>query len=536
MWNSAIILSCFLAVTAFAQSGTPDRWITPGGPTPQARQMTQLLADAQQFGLSAADYDGAALTAELARISQPGAGRPALAHFAQALDAQTQHLVHDLHFGRIDPRAAGFALPDKRAPLDMQAILSQLSQARDIPAALSTVEPPFYHYALLKAALRRYLPLSQDASLTHLPAMGARSIKPGESYVGTAALRRLLFELGDLPEANGSSSVLDPSLVAAIRRFQGRHGLTQDGALGAKTFAALTTPLSMRVRQIDLTLERWRWLPMFTTPPIIVNIPQFRLFAFHTLNDRVATITQMDVIVGQTYVHTRTPVFVGDLRTVVFRPYWDVPRSITLREMLPQIRRNPQYLARNHLELVDGPGDRSPVVAPSAQAIDALAAGRLRIRQQPGEDNALGLVKFLFPNSYNVYMHSTPAHQLFAQSRRAFSHGCIRVSDPVKLAQFVLRGAAPPWDEARIREAMHGADNQRVTLKDPVRVMILYATVLATEGGPILFFDDLYGLDRRLERLLDNAKQRAPGAAAMGYDRPHSALPGREQPAIAKTS
>lgn len=536
MRKTAIILSCFLAFTAAAQPATPDRWITQGGPTPQARQMTRLLADAQQFGLSAADYQGAALLAELARVSQPGTTGTALARFAQELDAQAQHLVHDLHFGRIDPRAAGFALPENRPPLDMPAILSQLSRAHDVQAALSTIEPPFYHYALLKAALRRYLQLSQDASLTRLPAMGVRSIKPGESYAGAPSLRHLLFELGDLPDAGGTSNILDPPLVAALKRFQGRHGLEPDGALGARTFAALTTPLSMRVRQIDLTLERWRWLPMFTTPPIIVNIPQFRLFAFHTLSDRAATIMQMDVIVGKTYANTRTPVFVGDLRTVVFRPYWDVPRSIAVHEMLPQIRRDPKYLARNHLELVDGPGDGSPVVAPSVQAIDALAAGRLRIRQQPGEDNALGLVKFLFPNSYNVYMHSTPAHQLFAQSRRAFSHGCIRVSDPVKLAQFVLRNTTPPWDEVRIRQAMQGADNQRVALKDPVRVMILYATALATEGGPILFFDDLYGLDRRLERLLDNAKQRAPGAAPMGYDPAHSVHPGLEQADIAQAS
>lgn len=519
--GAASILAATVAAATAAIAPEPASWIAHDHPSTQAQQLVRIMANAGDLGLNPADYDAANLSGAAGRL-QRGAAPADLQRFDKDLNAAALRLVHDLHFGRVDPRAAGFELAGARAPFDMVSSVAQLSRADDVAAALSAVEPPFYHYVLLKAALRRYRHLSEDASLGRLPKPATRSIKPGEPYAGAAALRQLLFELGDLPKAEGEAGVLDPQLVAALARFQSRHGLTPDGALGTLTYAALTTPLSARVRQIELTLERWRWLPLFTTPPIIVNIPQFRLFAFHTLDDRAASITQMDVIVGQTYQHTRTPVFVGDLRTVVFRPYWDVPRSITLREMLPQIRRNAGYLQRNRLELVDGQGDSSPVVAPTPAAIDALAAGRLRLRQRAGEDNALGLVKFLFPNSHNVYMHSTPAHQLFAQARRAFSHGCIRVSDPLKLAEFVLRGDSPAWDEGRIRQAMQGPDNQRVTVKQPVRVMILYATVLATEGGPILFFDDLYGMDRQLERLLQTAKPGAPTTAALGYDPNHS--------------
>ena len=517
LWLAAL----FAASTVFAYAGSPDAWIAGDRPSAQARQLVQILTNAGELGLRPQDYSAAALAAA-AESLQRGAASAELQRFDADLSSAAQRLIHDLHFGRVDPRTAGFELPATRAPFDMNAAVARLARADDLSVALSAVEPPFYHYTLLKTALRRYRHLAEDASLTRLPKPTARSVKPGEPYAGAAALRRLLFELGDLPAAQGDSATLDPALAAALARFQRRHGLTADGTLGQKTFAALTTPLSQRVHQIELTLERWRWLPLFTTPPIIVNIPQFRLFAFHTLDDRAASIMQMDVIVGQTYAHTRTPVFVGDLRTVIFRPYWDVPRSITVKEMLPQIRRNAGYLQRNHLELVEGEGDASPVRAPTPQAIAALEAGRLRLRQRPGEDNALGLVKFMFPNSHNVYMHSTPAHQLFAQARRAFSHGCIRVSEPVKLAEFVLRGASPAWDEARIDQAMRGADNQRVNLKQPVRVMILYGTVLATEGGPILFFDDLYGLDRQLERLLQTAKPAAPKAHRLRYDRPHS--------------
>ncbi len=257
-----------------------------------------------------------------------------------------------------------------------------------------------------------------------------------------------------------------------------------------------------RVRQIELTLERWRWLPEFTSPPIIVNIPQFRLFAFESTQDRKDEILQMDVIVGRTYPKMRTPVFVADMKYVVFRPYWDVPFSITQREMLPAIRAKPNYLSGEHLEIVRGAGDSAPVVSPSRESLDSLASGAVRLRQRPGDDNALGLVKFMLPNSYNVYLHSTPAHHLFSQSRRAFSHGCIRVSDPVALAAYVLRNAPGSWSSQSIQAAMKGRDDVRVNLTKPIRVMILYGTVLATEDGSVSFFDDIYGHDSKLEKLL----------------------------------
>jgi murein L,D-transpeptidase YcbB/YkuD len=210
----------------------------------------------------------------------------------------------------------------------------------------------------------------------------------------------------------------------------------------------------------------------------------------------------MPVIVGQAYPSKRTPVFVGYLKYVVFRPYWDVPRSITIHEMLPAIRAHSDYLERNHLEIVRGESDDATVMEPAPETIAALAAGQLRLRQRPGDDNALGLIKFLFPNSHNVYIHSTPAHQLFLASRRAFSHGCIRVSDPIALAEYVLRNAATPWDRAQIDTAMHDTKSLRIDLHEPIRVMILYGTAMATEAGPVQFFDDIYGHDRKLEVLL----------------------------------
>ena len=368
-------------------------------------------------------------------------------------------LITHLHYGRVDPRLAGFELQESRDDLDVAATAAALASAASVSTAVAASEPRFYHYGLLKAALARYRALAADPFLTRLPPITRGRLHSGD-YSGAAQLRKTADGAGGsaLPRRHcrqRPDPALDRTLIAALMRFQDRHGLAPDGILGPQTYAALTTPLAQRVRQIELTLERWRWLPPFVTPPIIVNIPEFRLFAFRTTQDRVADIMQMPVIVGQTYPRTRTPVFIGDIRYVVFRPYWDVPRSITLREMLPQIRAHADYLQRNHLEIVRGQSDDATVMAPTAQTIAALAAGQLRLRQRPGEDNALGLVKFVFPNVHDVYMHGTPAHELFLQSRRAFSHGCIRVSDPVALASYVLRNAAGHWDTAQIVAAMH---------------------------------------------------------------------------------
>jgi len=503
-----------LTADVYERVGSQLLWSTRGSPTAQATALLDILRAVDSRGLRPSDY-----SPELIAAASRDPDR-----FDPLLTAAAIRLISHLHYGRIDPRAAGFELDEPRTDLDVVAAVAALAAAPNVDAAVTAAEPHFYHYVLLKAALLRYRTLAEDPTLTQLPHPGNRTLHAGDPYAGAPALRRLLVALGDLPApapvpvpgpANANVNIkadapanaataddtLDAALVHALRHFQERHGMTVDGTLSDATFEALTTPMTQRVRQIELTLERWRWLPAFDSPPIIVNIPEFRLFAFDTTADRVASILQMPVIVGQTYPSKRTPVFVGEMRYVVFRPYWDVPRSITVHEMLPKIRGSAEYLARNHLEIVRGDSDTAEVMAPTPDTVARLAAGELRLRQQPGDDNALGLVKFLFPNAHNVYLHSTPAHQLFAASRRAFSHGCIRVSDPAALAGYVLRDESG-WDAARIDAAMHGDKTLRVQLHRPIHVMILYGTAMATEAGDVQFFDDIYGHDRKLETLL----------------------------------
>ena len=501
----AIPDEALLVQSTYARAGAMLLWSRDGRLSEQARVLIDVLNAAESLGLRTDDYAAVYITATAGRLSSQSSGAE-YASFDQLLTHAAVRFISHVHYGRVNPRTAGFEFAASRNDLDVAATVAALARAPNVAVAVAAIEPQFYHYGLLKSALQRYRALQADPDLTRLPGFGKRTLHPGDSYAGAPELRKLLAAEGDLSlqpaDNNFDSATLDAALVEGLEHFQDRHGLGADGALGASTYAALTTPMAQRVRQIELTLERWRWIPAFDTPPIIVNIPEFRLFAFTTTVDRVASILQMPVIVGQTYPSKRTPVFVGDLKFVIFRPYWDVPRSITLQEMLPQIRSHPDYLQRNDLEIVRGESDEAPVVDPSPDALAALAAGQLRLRQRPGDDNALGLIKFLFPNEHNVYMHSTPAHRLFLASRRAFSHGCIRVSDPTALAVYVLRHANETWDSAKVDAAMHDNHSLRVELRDPIHVMILYGTAMATEAGPVQFFDDIYGHDRKLEALL----------------------------------
>jgi L,D-transpeptidase YcbB len=490
----------------YAKRGFLPIWLESGTPTVQARRLAQALRDAGAHGLDPADYDADWIDAQIRELlAAPDAREARWAALDLRLSSAVLRYVMHLHYGRVDPRAGGFNLPVPRADLDPIETIDRLAGANDTAAVLAAIEPHFQQYRLLEAALAKYRRLAPDDELTALPPLGRRSIRPDEQYSGATVLRRLLAALGDLGSdvpAASRDSTLDSDLVAALRSFQERHGLVADGVLGKHTYAALTIPLARRVRQIELTLERWRWLPAFETPPIVVNIPAFRLYAFRTSEDRESDMLRMDVIVGRSFPETQTPVFMAQMKHVVFRPYWDVPDSIVRREMLPQIRAKPAFLTRNHLELVSGRRDDSPVVPPTRKNIEALATGAVRLRQQPGPDNALGAIKFVFPNVHSVYLHSTPDKRLFKESSRAFSHGCIRVGDPVALAAHVLRNAEGDWTAEKIDLAMKGEPNQRVALSKPIRVMILYGTVIAMESGRVQFFEDIYGYDQKLEELL----------------------------------
>ncbi len=457
-------------------------WTRGGTATEQARALIEVLRDAEAKGLNAEDY-------ELRHAEAEGT------EFDLELTTAAMRYISDLQSGRANPGlfTAGYGSFNLR----------QLVDAADVKAAMQGIEPPYEGYRRTQQALLRYMAMAREDSGGPLP-VSKKPVEPGSSYEGAARLTDMLRRVGDLPADTAMSS--DPklyqgALVEAVKRFQLRHGLDTDGRLGKATFAQLNTPLSHRVEQLRLTLERWRWMPhSFPRPPLVVNIPEFVLRA---MNDSYQTELAMKVVVGEAYKH-QTPVFAAQMNEVVFRPYWNVPFSIQRTELVPKLARDAGYLAKNHFEVIT-PRDTvvtNEVVDPAM--IEELRRGKLQMRQVPGPENSLGPVAFRFPNEYDVYLHGTPAAQLFSKPRRDFSHGCIRAEKPQELAEWVLR-SQPGWTPERIADAMQGTKTVSVRLSQPIPVLIVYATAVALENGEVRFFEDIYGQDTKLEELLGNS-------------------------------
>ena len=469
-------------------------------PTPQARVAIALLSAAADEGLEPAEYDAAALAA----VASERLGVPSteLAHFDVGVSAGLLRYLRDLHAGRIDPRTIGFRL---RAPADEHdyvALLDAAIKSGQIAEAADRLRPQLWAYEALRRALREYRVLAAEPTLVS-PPPSSDAIQVGDLYAGRSALYHLLLALGDLSTGEPVAAdrlIYDGALADAVKRFQFRHGLDADGVIGAATLRALRTPLEWRVRQIELALERLRWLPRGGTDRLVlVNIPMFRLWAWDSMSAMGAPALATDVIVGRALT-THTPVFDEELREVIFRPYWNVPASILRNEVLPKIRRDAEYLQNNDMEVI-GPDGR---VVDTTTHLGLVGRGGYSVRQRPGYRNALGLIKFEFPNQENVYMHDTPAQELFSRSRRDFSHGCVRVRDPVGLAEWALAGAAG-WDRDRILSAMTGSPTLRVKVARSTQVVLFYTTaIIAPEDGTLRFAEDLYGHDARLDRALSN--------------------------------
>lgn len=474
-------------------------WSRNGKATPQALAVIALFESADVKGINAVDYDGSRWGARLQALG----AHPddvSLGRFDVAVSASLMRYISDLHIGRINPRNLRFELDIESKKYYLPKLLTQIKDAPDPAVMLSQIEPPYEEYRRLQRALAAYRQLAGDAA--HEPPLpDDKTVKPGEPYAAAPQLARMLRRVGDLPAAakvDPKHLAYDGALVAAVKKFQSRHGLQPDGVISIKTFKQLNTPLSFRVKQIQWALERWRWAPMeFDTPPIIVNIPEFVLRAW---NEKGETQLAMRVVVGKAYSH-QTPVFAASMQYVVLRPYWSVPPSIQAKELIPKIAASPGYLARNNYELVTPDGEVVDADHVDSDTLAKLRSFALQVRQKPGPNNALGLIKFIFPNQNNVYLHSTPSQELFSKTRRDFSHGCIRVEDPVALAQWVLRDQ-PQWTADAIRAHMKEGDPTQINLPKPIPIMIIYSTASVDETGQVHFFEDIYGHDETLENAL----------------------------------
>ena len=480
-------------------------WVRGMQATPQAQAMIAVLQSADEKGLSADDYDGSRWAARLARL-KPAVRDPKesdLVSFDVALTVSAMRYISALHVGRINPQRLDFAVDVAERRYDLPEFLREhLIRASSVPVALRQVEPLYPGYQRAIPALERYREIARQDDGETLPAI-KKPIKPGDSYAGVPRLVRLLRLVGDLPEdavlPPPGNTVYQGALVNAVKSFQQRHGLTPDGRIDAQTLTELNVPLSRRVRQMELTLERWRWLPdEYRHSPIVVNVPEFRLRAY---DDQFKIAVTMKVVVGKPYKHD-TPIFMSWMRSVIFRPYWNVPPSIARTETIPHIERNPNYLTQENMEIVDKHENVVSSGEVTNEMLQEVREGKLSFRQRPGPKNSLGLIKFNIPNEYDVYMHDTPATELFSKSRRDFSHGCIRLEKPVDLAAWVLRDN-PGWDVGHIRASMSGSRTEEVTLAHPISVLIVYGTAVVSEDGSVHFYEDIYRHDAALEQALE---------------------------------
>ena len=487
-------------------------WLHGGRPTAAARSMVEMLGGSEDLGLRWEDYDVVWLQDTLRKSSQGPLASEEASRFDLVLTVSSLRFLRHVSIGRVQPRAVGFDIEPRRidGALELQKIFLGESPRKVVMA----LEPSFPIYRPLKEALKRYRLLARE--LPH-PRFGfPPRFRPGMEHQDVPALRKLLTALGDLPQItmkDQGSKRYDPQLAGAVKAFQMRHGIGEDGVIGQATLKRLSTPIPDRLKQIEIGLERLRWLPAdIKGYYLIVNIPAFKLYGARAGEGLGQHELQMNVVVGEAMDGRTTPVFRSDMTLVTFRPYWNVPEAIAVKELVPEFLHHPELMGARSMEIVPDFSLKSVPLEPNEANLQKVLAGQLKLRQRPSEENALGLFKFSFPNTNNVYLHSTPAKSLFSRDRRDFSHGCIRVQDPLKLAEWVLQDNGD-WPRERIEVMIKGDQTKTISLKRPIPVYILYSTVMADQGGRISFFEDIYGHDRTLQVLLAKGPPYLPAAA-----------------------
>ncbi|MFA5910867.1 MAG: L,D-transpeptidase family protein [Vicinamibacterales bacterium] len=478
--------------TFYTQRAEAPAWVDQRRPTAKGTEALQVLNTARQHGFDPADY----ATPELLTMGQAVEALDKesperlkrLAEFDVRLTAGLLAFGRDVAMGRSKPNTPDGSWKNQRVAPDYAATFAQ---AVDEPMKwVESMRPPHPEYAALQKALDDLHGQKEKGGWTAVPAV---VLKPGSSGPAVVALRQRLAASGHLKAADGvaPSNRFDTDVEAAVKSFQELHGLKATGVVDAVTTTALNVPIEARIRQVAINLQRWRWLPNdLGARHFIVNIPYFTMAA----RENGKTVMDIRVVVGKP--GHNTPIFSDEMETVVFSPYWNIPDSIAEGETAPAVARDPRYLEKQNIEVLRVSGDKVETLKASDVDWDnADALRNLAFRQRPGANNALGHVKFLFPNSYNVYLHDTPADALFERPGRAFSHGCVRVEEPEKLAKYVLKDF-PEWDEPAMFAAMNAGAEKHVKLKEQVPVHIVYFTSWVDDKGGLHFQPDIYGYDR----------------------------------------
>lgn len=484
-------------VELYARREMRPLWVSLEGPGAKSQIIANALNASFDEGLSPDDYSVPAI-AGLWQSKKP----TELAQLDILLSQGLAAYLTDMAYGRAEPCLLDpqlFASARVNARNTPGQLVSLAAQAPDLEDFLQEQIPAHLAYRQLRSALALYRTIAAEGGWPTIPE--GPSIKPGMEDPRLPQIRTLLRVTGD--DLNGTDSPslrLDPELTAAVQRFQERHNLNSDGVIGKNTLAAMSVPATERIDQILINMELWRWLPhRLEGRQLYVNIAGFYLQARQEGQVEFSS----PVIVGKVY--HKTPVFSDEIRYVEFNPFWNIPSSIARKEIAPEVLKDPAYLRKNHIRVFDGWSDNGPEVDPASINWRKLGGriNRYRLRQDPGADNALGRVKFVLPNRYDVYLHDTPAHELFRRDDRAFSHGCIRVGRPVELAKYLLANDDRAWTAEKIEKILTEGKRTIILLKNPVPIHILYRTVAVDEAsGTVSFFKDVYGRDALLRQAL----------------------------------
>ncbi|MCY7380459.1 MAG: L,D-transpeptidase family protein [Gemmatimonadaceae bacterium] len=476
------------------------RWLDGARVNARGSVLLDTIAAASAQALDVAEFPLAEIRNAIARLSSTPTA-DAIARADVLISAALVSYAEDLLTGQVEPRSVNREWHIDPQDVDVEKVILNTVAQPSLGEALGKLHPQDADYNALVRALARYRAIVKAGGWPTVPQLGV--LRPGDTAAAGplgALLARLHAEdyidvrplkpaVSDADAGAGVETpvVYDAELAGAVVEYQRRHALAADSVVGPETLASLNRSAEYRTQQIGANLERHRWLPRsLGARYVLVNVPAFRLRAY----DAGQEVLTMGIVVGAEYGGRSTPVFSDSMAYLVFRPYWNVPAGIAAKELWPKQRRDPGYFARNRYESVKASWGRY-------------------VRQKPGPGNALGFVKFIFPNDFNIYLHDTPARSLFNERVRAFSHGCIRVQDPAALAQFVLG-----WDVARVKDAMdRGADDHRVRLDRKLPVYIVYFTVLERDGI-LEFANDIYDRD---EKLVD-AVRGAALATSEGLD------------------
>lgn len=475
-------------------------WVGARGPAPPLDELVSLLNDADDDGLQPSDYHVTRIANAVAEArEQLAAGVPLDPGFMADLEllATDGFLMFASHMalGRVDPEALDSKWVANRRDFDATVALER-GLAQGLSAEVSALRPSQEGYSKLRDAYRRYLDLAAAGGWSTVP--DGPPLEVGARGPRVAALRRRLAATGDLTDRTAGSStdveVFDESVDRAVRDFQRRHGLGDDGVAGPATLAALNVPAAERASQIWINLERWRWLPAdLGRRHVIVNSANFEL---DLVEDGREVFTSR-VMVGRPY--RRTPVFSDRIAYLVLNPYWNVPQTLAVQDQVPAQKRDREYFQRVGMRIFDGWGEDAAEIDPASIDWDQVPDGRFsyRLRQDPGPENFLGKVKIMFPNDFNVYLHDTPARALFSRSRRDFSSGCIRVEKAIELTELLLRDLSD-WDRNRIQRSLELGREETVRLAAPVPVHLLYWTAWVGSGDEVHFRTDIYDRDPEL--------------------------------------